>query len=96
MFRKALIVFSLIFIFGVLLYDSAYTHSGRTDANGGHYNRKTGEYHYHNSGRRAPLNPNLTPPRINPSGMSTSLMSYVRQSLYLLSNCVNEVSYALR
>lgn len=25
-------------------------HSGRTDKNGGHYNRKTGEYHYHNSG----------------------------------------------
>lgn len=22
-------------------------HSGRTDANGGHYNRSTGEYHYH-------------------------------------------------
>lgn len=28
----------------------SYTHSGRTDKNGGHYNRKTGEYHYHNSG----------------------------------------------
>lgn len=50
MFRKTLIVFSLMLIFGVLLYDSAYTHSGRTDANGGHYNRKTGTYHYHNSG----------------------------------------------
>ena len=25
-------------------------HSGRTDSNGGHYNRKTGEYHYHNGG----------------------------------------------
>lgn len=25
-------------------------HPGRTDANGGHYNRKTGEYHYHNGG----------------------------------------------
>ena len=22
-------------------------HSGRTDSNGGHYNRKTGRYHYH-------------------------------------------------
>ena len=22
-------------------------HSGRTDGNGGHYNRSTGEYHYH-------------------------------------------------
>lgn len=25
----------------------AFAHSGRTDANGGHYNRSTGEYHYH-------------------------------------------------
>lgn len=25
----------------------ALAHSGRTDANGGHYNRATGEYHYH-------------------------------------------------
>lgn len=25
-------------------------HSGRTDANGGHFNRKTGEYHYHGGG----------------------------------------------
>ena len=28
----------------------AYTHSGRTDKNGGHYDRRTGLYHYHNSG----------------------------------------------
>ena len=80
MFRKALIVLSLMLIFGVLLYDSAYTHSGRTDANGGHYNRKTGEYHYHNSGRsRARLNTNQTTSRINAStngGAGTSLMSY--------------------
>lgn len=26
---------------------SASAHSGRTDGNGGHYNRSTGEYHYH-------------------------------------------------
>lgn len=25
----------------------AYAHPGKTDANGGHYNRSTGEYHYH-------------------------------------------------
>lgn len=30
---------------------SVRSHSGRTDANGGHYNRKTGGYHFHNSGR---------------------------------------------
>ena len=28
-----------------------FSHSGRTDSSGGHNNRKTGEYHYHNSGR---------------------------------------------
>jgi len=31
----------------------SHSHSGRTDANGGHYNRKTGEYHYHNSGSKS-------------------------------------------
>lgn len=30
---------------------SVIAHRGRTDANGGHWNRKTGEYHYHNGGR---------------------------------------------
>lgn len=25
----------------------AFAHSGRTDSKGGHYNRSTGEYHYH-------------------------------------------------
>ena len=31
----------------LLLLISANAHSGRTDSNGGHYNRSTGEYHYH-------------------------------------------------
>lgn len=26
---------------------AAYAHPGNTDGKGGHYNRKTGEYHYH-------------------------------------------------
>lgn len=26
---------------------AAHAHPGGTDSNGGHYNRKTGEYHYH-------------------------------------------------
>ena len=29
------------------LFGTAYTHSGGLDDKGGHYNRKTGEYHYH-------------------------------------------------
>lgn len=31
---------------------TVYAHSGRTDSNGGHYNRTTGEYHYHNDGNK--------------------------------------------
>lgn len=37
----------LLFISVVFIYDSGHTHSGRTDSRGGHYNRETGEYHYH-------------------------------------------------
>ena len=75
MFRKALIILGLMLISGVLLDDSAHTHSGRTDANGGHYNRKTGGYHYHNSGRsRTRLN--TTPRPDTTTKTATSLMSY--------------------
>ncbi len=37
----------LITILLLLLTVPAYAHPGRTDTNGGHYNRSTGEYHYH-------------------------------------------------
>ena len=40
-----MIKFALILLFTALF---AYTHPGGTDSNGGHFNRKTGEYHYHN------------------------------------------------
>lgn len=28
-----------------------YAHSGRTDSSGGHYNKKTGTYHYHSGSK---------------------------------------------
>ena len=34
----------------VICLTNAIAHSGRTDSNGGHWNRKTGTYHYHNGG----------------------------------------------
>ena len=34
-----------------LIPGGVFAHSGGTDSMGGHYNRKTGGYHYHNSGR---------------------------------------------
>ena len=36
-----------LFVFLLLIPSIAFAHPGRTDANGGHYDRSTGEYHYH-------------------------------------------------
>lgn len=36
-----------IVLFACCITVTTYAHSGRTDANGGHYNHSTGEYHYH-------------------------------------------------
>ena len=43
------IFLSVLFI-SLLIPALVYPHSGRTDAYGGHNNRKTGGYHYHNAG----------------------------------------------
>ena len=40
-------VFLFLLIFQILTFP-VLSHPGRTDSNGGHYNRSTGEYHYHN------------------------------------------------
>lgn len=67
----------LLLISALFVYDFGYAHPGKTDAKGGHYNRKTGEYHYHGGAKpRAPVNktltasPNLgevvTPPTVTP------------------------------
>lgn len=40
----------LLAVFLLLIPRIGSGHSGRTDSNGGHTNRKTGEYHYHNGG----------------------------------------------
>lgn len=39
--------FSIFIILSLLFLISAHAHPGRLDSNGGHYNRDTGEYHYH-------------------------------------------------
>lgn len=31
----------------IVISSVSFAHPGRTDSNGGHYNRSTGEYHYH-------------------------------------------------
>lgn len=40
----------LLFIVFVICSSVSFAHPGRTDSNGGHYDRSTGEYHYHNDG----------------------------------------------
>jgi hypothetical protein len=40
----------IITFFVLFICTSTFGHSGRTDSSGGHYNRKTGQYHYHNGG----------------------------------------------
>jgi hypothetical protein len=44
-------IFFFIFLLLLLANPQMSAHSGRTDSSGGHYNRKKGGYHYHNSGR---------------------------------------------
>lgn len=44
---KKILTIALISVIIFSICFSAFAHSGRTDSNGGHYNRSTGEYHYH-------------------------------------------------
>lgn len=41
------LILCLLITFILFLTDNSYAHPGKTDAAGGHYNRKTGVYHYH-------------------------------------------------
>lgn len=52
---KLTVLLLLLFI----TQSTAYPHSGRTDTQGGHTNKKTGEYHYHNKpeSKLSPLSP---------------------------------------
>ena len=47
---RKVILFVVIILFTIT--NLCYAHSGRTDKFGGHYDRRTGLYHYHNGGRK--------------------------------------------
>ncbi len=71
------IVSVLIIILTILsIQISVYSHSGRTDANGGHKDNKNksglGSYHYHCGGNPAHLHPNGVCPYSSSSKSSTS------------------------
>lgn len=42
----------LLFLGFIYIFSFAYAHSGRTDANGCHTNRKTGTYHCHGKSKK--------------------------------------------
>lgn len=44
---KKLISLTLVLLLLIIFAFTVLAHPGRTDSNGGHYNRSTGEYHYH-------------------------------------------------
>ena len=48
-YRRLFILFTIVLTMA-LFNPLALAHPGRTDSKGGHYNRATGEYHYHNGG----------------------------------------------
>jgi hypothetical protein len=45
--KKFLSILAMFVIILSLLYPMVIAHSGRTDKRGGHYDKSTGEYHYH-------------------------------------------------
>gem|GEM_PF-1628254 len=73
MSKKMKTLFSLLCV--VLFVSIASAHPGRTDSSGGHYDRRTGEYHYHNSGRRT------SPPR-----RTTSTLQKKPEKVDIVSN----------
>ena len=72
------IVLLLLFLVSTLLLPNAFAHPGRTDANGGHWDRKNGTYHFHtgeyagrggggsSSSEYVPFTPPYEPPTDNP------------------------------
>lgn len=55
---KRLLSCLFIVIIITMLCTNIAAHSGKTDADGGHYDHSTGEYHYHCGGNPAHWHPN--------------------------------------
>lgn len=69
--------FLVTIVFITLLTTVMFGHSGRTDSNGGHTNRETGEYHYHNSGKTKKPTP-------KPAARPETKIYFIQSSLMLL------------
>lgn len=60
-----------------------YLHSGGTDSQGGHYNRSTGEYHYHH-GKPAHDHINGVCPYDNSPSKDTDIKEIIKKVFYFL------------
>lgn len=73
---KIIILIILLILIAPLL---SYSHSGRTDSSGGHYDRSTGEYHYHH-GYSAHQHPNgICPYEDNSEETRNNIYRYIRK-----------------
>ena len=69
----------LLSLLTIILSANLSAHSGRTDSNGGHYDRSTGLYHYHNRGnaktspaKAIPAKATTTPAKASPAKAKAS------------------------
>lgn len=96
---KFIAVFFIITLLVPLLALAVFSHSGRTDSAGGHYDRSTGKYHYHH-GHPAHSHPNGVCP-YKRNNVTTSTASFTendndRDSYYSSSGkYTTEAQYAL-
>lgn len=63
--------------FAIALPGLLFAHSGGLDANGGHHNRKTGEYHYHQN--KPAATPSTAPTASQPKAQHPVIASAVRE-----------------
>ena len=69
----------LLSLLTIILSANLSAHSGRTDSNGGHYDRSTGLYHYHNSGnvKSGSAKAKASPAKASPAKATTSLAKVI-------------------
>jgi len=70
-------------------FSSSYAHPGSLDENGGHYNRKTGEYHYHEGDHTESTNkysptPSPTPNIINQEKEVPYVFEFLGTIIYIV------------
>lgn len=80
---KKLIVLAIVVILTFSFCISVFAHSGKTDADGGHYDHSTGEYHYHCGGNPAHTHKNGVCPYDKKGTTSSSSSSS--------SSCVSDI-----